>query len=245
MMERLKGRRFIPFSKGVPPPLITEENPSEPLQLVFRHRCSAGDFGCPDLAEVAEEARWLAEPAVAIVAVLPWHGGPGRGLLVTAGGASREDDKLMCAWLRDVTTSGQLAVPSLLRARFGALHALAIPLRGADRVVGALALPLRAAWGPIARELEQLGSDFAIRFEAADRRAQITQVRSASTGRRPTGRREHATGTAHPPQRILAASGAPRARAGSPGTVDGDSSRRAEPPAGVLMREGPLAVGRR
>jgi hypothetical protein len=210
--------------------------------LLFRHRCPWGNFAPPDPADVAEEARWLAEPPVAIVAAVPWRGGPGRGLIVSADRVHGGDADLIQEWLGAVDRSQPMVVPSALRVRFGSFRALAVPMRTPGLTVGAIALPLRPGWGPIARELENLGSDFALRFEAADRRAQITLLRVASVGSRPTGRRDAHAKVLRAPPRSLAAGGAPHWRALG---FHGPSARRVEPDSGAIGRDGSLALGRR
>jgi len=218
-----------------------DERPSEaPLgKPAFRDRCPWGDFMAPDLARVAEEARWLAEPAAAVIACFPWRGGAGQGWLVTGAGMDNDDAELLQRWLRQVETSGPLLVPGQLRSRMGCNRVLAVPMRGSERLVGALALPLRPGWGPMARELEGLGSDFAIRLEAADQRACRVFVRIASVGRRPTGRRdwEHAVTSA--PARLIGTR-VPRPRAAQP-----EGARRVEFGANGPVREGAAALGRR
>jgi hypothetical protein len=218
-----------------------DERPSEaPLgRPAFRDRCPWGDFVAPDLARVAEEARWLAEPANAAIACFPWRGGDGQGWLVTRTGMESDDAELIQRWLGTVETSGPLLVPGLLRSRIGCQRVLAVPMRGAERLVGALALPLRSGWGPMARELEGLGSDFARRLEAADQRAQRTFGRMAWVGRRPAGRRDCEHAVTSTPIRTMA-SRVPRPRSAEP-----DVSRRAELAGNGLVRDGIAAPGRR
>lgn len=177
-----------------------------------------------------------------MVASVPWRGGTGRGLIVSAAGVHDGDAALIQQWLGEVRSSQPLIVPNALRVRFGSFRALAVPMRAPGGIVGALALPLRPGWGPIARELENLGSDFARKFEAADRRAQIIFLRVASVGRRPAGRRDADAVAIRAPSRTLGAGGAPRWRALG---FHGPSARRVEAPAGALGRDGPLALGRR
>lgn len=143
----------------------------------------------PDAQALADEARWLAEPPLAVVAVVPWHGGLGEGLLVSPAGVSRDHGALIRSWLGSVTRSGPVRVPDALCVAFAGSRALAVPLRTPVWTVGALALPLRSGWGPLARELELLGADFALRLEAADRRAQLALLRAASVGPRPAAHR--------------------------------------------------------
>jgi hypothetical protein len=194
----------------------------------------------PELARVAEEARWLAEPAAAAVACFPWRGGAAQGCLVTPLGMQDDDKELIQRWLSGVDSSSPIVVPVLLRQKLGCTRALAVPMQGSERRVGALALPLRQGWGPTARELEGLGSDFALRLEAADRRAQRSYSRIASVGRRPAGRRDGELAATSPPARVAATRGAPRPR--PPSTA---GARRVEFVIGALGREGALASGRR
>jgi len=112
-------------------------------------------------------------------------------------------------------------------------------MRGSERLVGALALPLRPGWGPMARELEGLGSDFAMRLESADQRAQRTFQRIASVGRRPTARREAEHGVTSARVRIIA-SRVPRPRAAGP-----EAPRRVDLAANGLVRDASAALGRR
>ena len=199
--------------------------------------------GPPDPAAVAEEARWLAEPAVAMVATVAWRGGPPRGLLVSAAGADDAHDALVREWLRDVEASRTLRVPDALRAAVGSLRVLAVPMRTPGWTVGALALPLRAGWGPIARELEALGTDFALRFEWADRVAQRALLRHAWLGRRPAGARTWIASGPRIAARALGASGAPRLRPAWPAwSAD---TRRAEPPEVSPAAQGRVAWHRR
>lgn len=218
-----------------------DERPSEaPLgNPAFRDRCTWGDFAAPDLVRVAEEARWLAEPAAAVIACFPWRGGTGQGWLVTSSGMQGEDSELIQRWLNGVDVSSPLPVPGQLRSRIGCHRVLAVPMRGSDRLVGALALPLRPGWGPMARELENLGSDFALRLEAADQRAQRVFERVASVGRRPAGRRDVNHAAARPLTHVVA-SRMPRPRASQP-----ETPRRVELGTIVLGREGAIALGRR
>jgi hypothetical protein len=218
-----------------------DERPSEaPLgKPAFRDRCPWGDFAAPDLARVAEEARWLAEPAAAVIACFPWRGGAGQGWLVTSTGMESDDAQLLQRWLGSVETSRPLLVPMQLRSRIGCQRVLAVPMRGSERLVGALALPLRPGWGPMARELEGLGSDFAQRLEAADQRAQRVFVRIASVGRRPTGRRDREHAVTSPPARIVL-SRIRRPRAATP-----EIPRRVDLAANGLGRDGTAALGRR
>lgn len=169
-----------------------DERPSEhPLgEPAFRDRCAWGDFAPPALARIAEEARWLARPAAAVIACFPWRGGAGQGWLVTEAGMQDEHEQLIQRWLGGITCSGEVPVPAALQQKLGASSALAVPMRSSERRVGAVALPFRACSGPMARELERLGGDFAQRLEAADRRAQRSYSRIASVGpRRARGRR--------------------------------------------------------
>jgi hypothetical protein len=216
-----------------------DERPSEaPLgKPAFRDRCPWGDFVAPDLSRVAEEARWLAEPASAAITCLPWRGGTGQGWLVTPSRMEDDDGELIQRWLAGVECSGPLLVPGPLRSRMGCSRALAVPMQGPTRRVGALALPLCAGWGPMARELEGLGSDFARRLEAADQRAQRLFLRIASVGNRPAGRRDWEHPAPNHPPRVLALR-APRPRAGYP------APRHADAAAAALGREAP-ALGRR
>jgi hypothetical protein len=125
---------------------------------------------------------------VAAVSVIAWRGGPSVGLLVGAEGAETADEELVKAWLSQVHRSSPVLVPGPLRARMGGASALAVPLRTPSWRVGALALPLSTGWGPIARELEALGLEFARRFHTAERRSQIAWLRIAVTAPRPTSR---------------------------------------------------------
>jgi len=205
----------------------------------FRDRCNWGDFAPPDLVRVAEEARWLAEPAAAVIAAFPWRGGSGQGFLVTPSGIRDEDSELIQRWLGAVETSSPLPVPGQLRSCLGCHRVLAVPMRGVERLVGALALPLRPGWGPMARELEGLGSDFAQRLEAADQRAQRVFVRVASVGRRPAGRRDFTHAVARPLAHVVA-SRVPRPRTAQP-----EAPRRVDLGNVILGREGAIALGRR
>jgi hypothetical protein len=218
-----------------------EERPSDPPlgTPAFRDRCGWGDFAPPDLVRVAEEARWLAEPAAAVIACFPWRGGSGQGWLVTRSGMEGDDSELIQRWLTGVDTSTPLPVPGQLRSRIGCNRVLAVPMRGSERLVGALALPLRPGWGPMARELEGLGSDFALRLEAADQRAQRVFVRVASVGKRPAGRRDVNHTVARPLTHVVA-SRLPRPRSAQP-----EAPRRVEIGSVVLGREGATAAGRR
>ena len=218
-----------------------DERPSDPPlgKPAFRDRCHWGDFAPPDLVRVAEEARWLAEPASAVIASFPWRGGDGQGWLVTPAGMEDDHSELIQRWLSSVDVSSPLPVPGQLRSRIGCHRVLAVPMRGSDRLVGALALPLRPGWGPMARELESLGSDYALRLEAADQRAQRVFVRAASVGRRPVGRRDGDGGGPRPLVHAVA-SRMMRPRAAHP-----DAPRRAELGSVVLGREGAVALGRR
>jgi hypothetical protein len=206
----------------------------------FRDRCHWGDFAVPDLTRVAEEARWLAEPAAAAVACFAWRGGSGEGWLVTPTGIESEDAPLIQRWLSNVEASSPIVVPVELRRQLGCVRALGVPMQGLHRRVGAMALPLRTGWGPLARELEGLGSDFAQRLEAAEMRAHRLYVRTASVGRRPIGRRSWESGVTVTPERVVGLRGAPRPRA-----AHADSERRTEVVIGALGREGALALGRR
>jgi hypothetical protein len=219
-----------------------DERPSEapPGKLAFRDRCSWGDFAVPDLVRVAEEARWLAEPAAAAVASFAWRGGEGEGWLVTPTDVESEDAALIMRWLGTVEGSSPIVVPVELRRKLGCVRALAVPMQGLHRRVGAMALPLRAGWGPMARELEGLGSDFAMRLEAAEMRAHRLYGRTASVGRRPVGRRSCEPGVTVAPERVLGHRAAPRPRVAHP-----DGTRRADAGSSVLGREGALALGRR
>jgi hypothetical protein len=193
---------------------------------------------------VGEEARWLGDPPIAVVSVTASKTGPAAGLLVTPHGERAEYGALVLEWLSGVEASGPVRVPEALRPHFGSPKALAVPMKTATWTVGVLALPLRPGWGPIARELEVLGSDFANRFEAAHRRAELVYTRVASVGRRPVGRRDELTEgrvvasavTTNPP-----GNPAHRARGARPPS----GTRRLELPAGALGRDGALALGRR
>lgn len=219
-----------------------DERPSEAPcgEPAFRDRCPWGNFVPPELARVAEEARWLAEPASAAIACFPWRGGSAQGWLVTPAGMRDDDKELIQRWLAGVESSSPIVVPATLRQKLGCTRALAVPMQGSERRVGALALPLRQGWGPMARELEGLGSDFALRLEAADQRAQRSYSRIASVGRRPAGRRDWELAATSPPARVAAARGAPRPR-----SAGADGARRVEFAIGALGREGALAPGRR
>ncbi|HVW28218.1 MAG TPA: hypothetical protein VHC69_22800 [Polyangiaceae bacterium] len=218
-----------------------DERPSDPPlgTPAFRDRCNWGDFAPPDLVRVAEEARWLAEPAAAVIACFPWRGGTGQGWLVTSSGMEGDDSELIQRWLGAVEASSPLPVPGQLRRRIGCHRVLAVPMRGSERLVGALALPLRPGWGPMARELENLGSDFALRLEAADQRAQRVFVRVASVGRRPAGRRDQGLATTRPLAHAVAS------RMPRPRPVQPEAPRRVDIGTVVLGREGASAVGRR
>jgi hypothetical protein len=211
------------------------------MLLSFRHRCGWGDFGAPDPVDVAEEARWLAEPAVAAACSVPWRGGAGKGLIVSPAGSNEEHARLIREWLGSVTTARPVLVPNRLRPLFGSARALAVPMRASGAPCGVLALPLQPGWGPVARELEGLGNEFALRFESADKRAQVALLRTASVGRRPAGRRDWARIVARTPDRALGSGAPPRGRAWK---ADPDA-RRAESAALALGRDGALALGRR
>jgi len=174
---------------------VTRSDPPDAIDPAFRDRSGWGDFAAPSLREVADEARWLGDPPVAVVAVVASKCSAATGLLVTPYGSFTDHDRLILEWIGSIETSGPARVPASLRPHFGSHRALAVPMRSATWTVGALALPLRPGWGPVARELEGLGSDFASRFEAAHRRAEIVFLRVASVGRRPAGRREDVPST--------------------------------------------------
>jgi hypothetical protein len=150
-----------------------------------------------------------------------------------------DDAELLQRWLGSVDSSRPLLVPGQLRSRIGCQRVLAVPMRGSERIVGALALPLRQGWGPMARELEGLGSDFALRLEAADQRARRVFVRIASVGRRPTGRRDGEHPVTASPMRIAAL------RMPRPRNSQQDVPRRVDLAVNALGREGTVALGRR
>lgn len=52
---------------------------------------------------------------------------------------------------------------------------------------GVLAVPVRPGWSPVARELECLGAEVALRLEVADLRAQLAGLRMATRQRAPLG----------------------------------------------------------
>jgi hypothetical protein len=190
---------------------------------------------------VGNEARWLGDPPVAVVAVVASKCGSAAGLLVTPHGPVSDHDRLILEWLGSIETSGPIRVPESLRPHFGSHRALAVPMRSATWTVGALALPLRPGWGPIARELEGLGSDFASRFEAAHRRAEVVFLRVASVGRRPAGRREDVPSTSRVPARLPHGATSMRGRGGR--HVSG--VRRLEIPGSVVGKDGAITLGRR
>jgi hypothetical protein len=231
---------------------VTRSEPPAPLVPALRDRSAWGDFAAPRLRDVGAEARWLGDPPIAVVSVTASKAGPAAGLLVTPHGEHAEYGALVLEWLSRVEASGPVRVPAALRPHFGSLKALAVPMKTATWTVGVLALPLRPGWGPIARELEALGGDFANRFEAAHRRAELVYLRMASVGRRPVGRREetaHSPARSYNPAAIQApAPGSPAPNAATPrarGARPPSGTRRLELPAGAIGRDGTLALGRR
>jgi hypothetical protein len=216
------------------------DHPARPAPA-FRDRIAWGDFAAPSLRDVAEEARWLGDPPIAVVATVASMSGGASGLLMTPLGPREDYAALIIDWLADISTSGVLRVPSSLRPYFGSLRALAVPMRSSSWIVGVIALPMRPGWGPVARELEGLGSDFAARFESAHRRAETVYGRFASVGKRPAGRRTEPLTTPHAPERLLRGSSPPRGRDAR--HVEG--TRRPETTGFVLGRDGSLALGRR
>jgi hypothetical protein len=130
----------------------------------------------------------LADPAVSIVSVRAVRGERAVGVVAVPDGFIDGHESLIQAWLSDVSAPRALVVPEPLRRLMHSHRAIAVPMRTPLWRAGVIALPLRPGWGPIGRELEHMGAEFALRLQSADRQAQVWLVRMAAVRPRPARR---------------------------------------------------------
>ncbi|MCA9632869.1 MAG: hypothetical protein KC766_34690 [Myxococcales bacterium] len=144
----------------------------------------------PNLLDFVDELRWLTTPAVAAAVVEPLRGSPGDGVVASSAEVTTLFDSQLRSWLDHVERTLILETPAWLAPTFGAMHAIAVPMWTPLRRVGVIALPDPAARrGVLLRELERRGTEFALRVESHDRRAQLEELRRASLGARPSSMR--------------------------------------------------------
>ncbi len=144
----------------------------------------------PNLLDFVDEVRWLTTPAVAAATVDPLRGSPGDGVIASSAEVTTVYECQLRSWLAHVERTLILEVPSWLTTSLGCMQVIAVPMWTPLRRVGVLALPDPAARrGVLLRALERHATDFALRVEAHDRRAQLQELRRANLGARPTSMR--------------------------------------------------------
>lgn len=167
-------------------PKLEQTHPQSGIFLKAGSRASQA----PNVLDFVDEIRWLTTPAVAAAVVDPLRGSPGDGVIASSAEVTTLFESRLRLWLAQVERTLILEVPSWLAPTLGCMRAIAVPMWTPLRRVGVVALPDPAARrGVLLRELERRSTDFALRIETHDRRAQVEELRRASLGSRPSSMR--------------------------------------------------------
>lgn len=134
-------------------------------------------MGFPDPVELAEQVRWLADPAVAVVVLSENLTDIRRGVLVSCDEVREGMGFALRDWLERVDEICLLDVPYGIERHFQALRAIVVPMWTPAWKAGVIALPMVAGrWNQVATQLTHLGAEFALRLESCDRQAAIAEL---------------------------------------------------------------------